>query len=40
MMQRLYRLIVACRLTLWDLPEGRWAECFLHIQTQLFRDVR
>ncbi len=38
-MQRLYCRIVACRLTPWDLPEGRWAERFLGIQTQLFQDV-
>ncbi len=39
-MQCLYRRIVACRLTLWDLPKGRWADRFLQIQTQLFWDVR
>ncbi len=38
-MQLLYRRIVACRLTLWDLPEACWAERFLRIQIQLFRDV-
>ena len=38
--QRLYKRIIACNLPLYDLPSGKYANTFLELQTQLWRDVR
>ena len=38
--QRRYLRVISGKLPLYDLPNGRWAKSFLHIQTQLLCDVR
>ena len=38
--QRLYLWVASCKLALYDLPNGRWANRFLALQTELFGQVR
>jgi len=38
--QRLHFRVASCTLALYDLPNGRWANRFLAIQTKLWRDTR
>ena len=38
--QRLHERVVAARLPLFSLPNGRWAKQFLALQTALWHDVR
>jgi hypothetical protein len=38
--QRLHERVVAARLPLYSLPNGRWAKRFLTMQTALWHDVR
>jgi hypothetical protein len=38
--QRLHGRVVAARLPLYSLPNGRWAKQFLVLQTALWHDVR
>ena len=38
--QRLHRRIASCNLALYDLPNGRWADRFLSIQTRLWEDAQ
>ncbi len=39
--QRLYLWVTLCKLALYNLPIGRWANCFLALQTdELFCQVR
>jgi len=38
--QRLHERVVAARLPLYSLPNGRWAKRFIALQTALWHDVR
>ena len=38
--QRLHFRVASCTLALYDLPNGRWANRFLEIQTKLWCDTR
>ena len=39
-MQRLHHRVASCKLSLYSLPSGRWANRFLDLQTKLFKDAR
>ena len=37
--QCMFRHVVSCKLVLYDLPNGHWANQFLTLQTELFCQV-
>ena len=39
-MQQLHHRVASVKQLLYDLPSGRWANRFLDLQTQLWKDVR